>query len=64
MLDAGDAPEDPLDGGDDPVLVFYQARVQDILKADTTDAGTVRAQYEARRKKRDGWVARDTVEVV
>jgi thioredoxin-related protein len=49
------------DRGDDPVLTFYQAQVQDILKADTTDAGTVRAQYEARRKKRDDWVAREAV---
>ncbi len=47
--------------GDDPVLIFYQARVQDILKADTTDAGTVRAQYEARQKTRDAWVAREAV---
>jgi thioredoxin-related protein len=49
------------DRGDDPVLTFYSAQVQDILKADTTDAGTVRGQYEARRKKRDEWVAREAV---
>ncbi len=49
------------DRGDDPVLVFYQAQVQNILKADATDTGTVRTQYEARRKKRDDWVAREAV---
>jgi thioredoxin-related protein len=49
------------DRGDDPVLVFYRAQVQDILKADTTDAGTVRGQYEARRKRRDDWLAREAV---
>ena len=48
------------DRGDDPVLVFYQAQVQDILKTDT-DTGTIRAQYEARRKKRDEWVTREAV---
>src|SRR5262249_40038468 len=49
------------DRGDDPVLVFYEAQVQDILKADATDGGTIRPQYETRRKKRDEWVARETV---
>jgi len=47
--------------GDDAVLTFYRAQVQEILRADTTDAGTVRAQYEARRKKRDEWVAHEAV---
>jgi thioredoxin-related protein len=48
------------DRGDDPVLVFYQTQVQEILKADT-EAGTIRTQYKARRKKRDEWVAREAV---
>src|SRR5262249_58958554 len=43
--------------GDDPGLGFYRTQVRDILKGDTTDAGTLRAQYEARRKQRDDWLA-------
>src|SRR5262249_9210311 len=46
------------DRGDDPVLVFYQTHVQDILKASTTNA---RAEYEARQKQRDKWFAREAV---
>jgi thioredoxin-related protein len=49
------------DRGDDPILVFFEAQVQDILKADATDGGVIRAQYEIRRKKRDEWVAREAV---
>jgi thioredoxin-related protein len=47
--------------GNDPLLVFYRTQVGDILKGDTTEAGTLRAQYEARRKKRDDWLAREAV---
>jgi thioredoxin-related protein len=46
------------DRGDDPVLVFYQTKVQEILKADAT---ALRTEYEARQKKRDEWVAREAV---
>jgi len=49
------------DRGDDPVLVFYPAQVQDILKADQTDPGKLRKQYEARRKNRADWIARESV---
>ncbi len=49
------------DGGDDPVLVFYKPQVEEIRKADGTGAGTVWGGYEARRKKRDQWVAREAV---
>jgi thioredoxin-related protein len=44
------------DRGDDPVLVFYRTTVQDIL---TADAPALRAEYEARQKKRDEWVGRE-----
>jgi thioredoxin-related protein len=46
------------DRGDDPVLVFYQPQVQDILKAGET---AIRTEYEARVKKRGEWVAREAV---
>jgi thioredoxin-related protein len=46
--------------GDDPVLVFYRPQVQAILDADRA-AGTIRASYEARRKKRDSWLAQEAV---
>jgi RNA polymerase sigma factor (sigma-70 family) len=46
------------DRGDDPVLVFYQREVQDILKAGATK---LRTEYETRQKKRDEWVAREAV---
>jgi thioredoxin-related protein len=47
--------------GDDPVLVFYRTQVEDILKGDKTGAGALRARYEARRKERDAWLAREAV---
>jgi hypothetical protein len=46
------------DRGDDPILVFYQAQVQDVLKAGATK---LRTEYEARQKKRDEWIAREAV---
>jgi RNA polymerase sigma factor (sigma-70 family) len=46
------------DRGDDPVLVFYQRQIQDILKAGALE---VRSEYQARQKKRDEWVAREAV---
>ncbi len=49
------------DRGDDPVLVFYKPQVEEIRKADGTGAGKVWGWYEARRKKRDQWVAREAV---
>jgi thioredoxin-related protein/tetratricopeptide (TPR) repeat protein len=51
------------DRGDDPVLVFYRPQVEEIRKADGTGAGAgkVWGRYEARRKERDEWVAREAV---
>jgi thioredoxin-related protein len=46
------------DRGDDPVLVFYQTQVQDILMA---GAKTVRTEYEGRQTKRDEFRAREAV---
>jgi thioredoxin-related protein len=49
------------DCGDDPVLVFYKPQVDEIRKADGAGAGKVWGRYEARRKERDRWVAREAV---
>jgi thioredoxin-related protein len=49
------------DRGDDPVLVFYKPQVEEIREADETGAGKVWGRYEARRKERDQWVAREAV---
>jgi thioredoxin-related protein len=47
--------------GDDPVLAFYQKQIADILKFDQSEIGSVRSLYEARRKKRDEWLAKESV---
>jgi hypothetical protein len=49
------------DRGDDPVLEFYKPQVEEIRKADGTGSGKVWGRYEARRKERDQWVAREAV---
>ena len=49
------------DRGDDPVLVFYRPQVDEIRKADGEGTGKVWARYEARRKERDRWMAREAV---
>lgn len=49
------------DRGDDPVLVFYEPQVEEIRKADGTEAGKAWGRYEARRRERDQWVAREAV---
>jgi thioredoxin-related protein len=46
------------DRGNDPVLVFYHTKVQEIQKAGET---AIRTEYEARVKKRGEWVAREAV---
>ena len=45
------------DRGDDPVLVFYKPQVEGIRMAD----GMVWGQYEAQRRRRDQWAAREVV---
>ena len=49
--------------GDDPVLVFYKPQVEEIRKADAEETGAEKVwdRYEARRKERDRWVAREDV---
>jgi thioredoxin-related protein len=47
--------------GDDPVLVFYKPQVEEIRQADGAGTGKVWGRYEARRKERDRWVAREAV---
>ncbi len=49
------------DRGDDPVLVFYKPQLEEIRKADGEGTGKVWGQYEARRKDRDQWAAREAV---
>jgi thioredoxin-related protein len=45
----------------DPVLVFYKAQVEEIVSTDQSAAGTMRAHYVAERKKRDDWLAQESV---
>lgn len=47
--------------GDDPVLVFYKRQVDEILRSDKTKLATIRRNYEGRIRKRDEWMARESV---
>ena len=49
------------DRGDDPVLHFYQDQIDEILKTDQSTGAKIKSLYEARRKKRDDWLAQEAV---
>jgi thioredoxin-related protein len=45
----------------DPVLVFYKDPIDEIVSADSSSTGSIRAHYVAQRKKRDDWLAKESV---
>ena len=49
------------DRGDDPVLVFYRGEIDEIRRLESEFGGRLSAIYEARRKRRDEWITRESV---